>query len=121
MFKTRDSYNTDYIAQSLATAAIDSCEYARENCERIRQSRDQLRADLQKLGLTTPTSQSNFILSQIPESIGAEKLYLQLKQRNILVRYFDQDRLRDKLRISIGTAAENAALIAAIKELGQLK
>ena len=121
MFKTRDSYNTDHIAQSLATAALDSCEYARENCERIRQSRDQLRADLQKLGITTPTSQGNFILCQIPESIGAEKLYLQLKQRNILVRYFDQDRLRDKLRISIGTDAENATLIAAIKELGQFK
>jgi len=44
-----------------------------------------------------------------------------LKQRNILVRHFYQDRPRDKLRISIGTAAENAALIAAIKELGQLK
>ena len=120
MYKTRDSYNTDHIAQSLATAAINSYEYARENCERIRKSREQLRADLQKLGLTAPMSQSNFILCQIPESIGAEKLHLLLKQRNILVRYFDQDRLRDKLRISIGTDAENAALVAAIKELGQL-
>ena len=120
MFKTRDSYNTDHIAQSLATAALDSFEYARENCERIRQSREQLRADLQELGLTAPASQSNFILCQIPESLGAEKLYRQLKQRNILVRYFDQDRLRDKLRISIGTDAENAALVAAIKQLGHL-
>ena len=120
MFKTRDSYNTDHIAQSLATAALDSFEYARENCERIRQSREQLRADLQELGLTAPASQSNFILCQIPESLGAEKLYRQLRQRNILVRYFDQDRLRDKLRISIGTDAENAALVAAIKQLGHL-
>lgn len=119
MFKTRDSYNTDHIAQSLATAALDSCEYARENCVRIRQSREQLRADIEALGLTVPTSQSNFILCQVPESIGAEKLYLQLKQRNILVRYFEQDRLRDKVRISIGTDAENASLIAAIKELTQ--
>jgi histidinol-phosphate aminotransferase len=119
MFKTRDSYNTDHIAQSLATAALDSCEYARENCVRIRQSREQLRADIHALGLTVPASQSNFILCQVPESLGAEKLYLQLKQRNILVRYFEQDRLRDKLRISIGTDAENAALVAAIKELTQ--
>ena len=119
MYKTRDSYNTDHIAQSLATAALDSCEYARENCVRIRQSREQLRADIEALGLTVPTSQSNFILCQVPESIGAEKLYLQLKQRNILVRYFEQDRLRDKLRISIGTDADNAALVAAIKEFKQ--
>ncbi|MBL4573511.1 MAG: histidinol-phosphate transaminase [Gammaproteobacteria bacterium] len=120
MFKTRDSYNTDYIAQSLATAALDSFEYAQENCKRIRQSREQMRTDLRELGLNSPASQSNFILCQVPESIGAEKLYQQLKQRNILVRYFDQDRLRDKLRISIGTDAENAALVAAVKELGNL-
>ena len=119
MFKTRDSYNTDHIAQSLATAALNSCEYARENCIRICQSREQLRADLHTLGLTAPASQSNFILCQVPESIGAEKLYLQLKQRDILVRYFDQDRLRDRLRISIGTNAENTALVTAIKQLTQ--
>ena len=117
MFKTRDSYNTDRIAQALATAALDSAEYARDNSERIRQSREQLRAGLQALGLIAPESQSNFILCQVPESIGAEKLYQQLKQRNILVRYFDQDRLRDKLRISIGSESENAALLAAVKEL----
>ncbi len=119
MFKTRDSYNTDYISQALATAALKSAEYARDNCELIRQSREQLRADLKELGLICPSSQSNFILCQVPPSIGAEALYLKLKQRNILVRYFDQDRLRDKLRISIGTPAENAALINAVRELTQ--
>ena len=119
MFKTKDSYNTDHISQSLATAAIESSEYAQENCKRIRQSREQLRADLQELGLASPPSQSNFILCQVPESIGAKKLYTHLKERNILIRYFDQDRLRDKLRISIGTDAENAALVSAIKEFIQ--
>lgn len=117
MFKTRDSYNTDYIAQILATAALDSYEYARENSSRIRQSRKRLREELQELGLDAPESQSNFILCEVPQSIGAETIYRQLKQRNILVRYFDQDRLRDKLRISIGTDEENAALVAAVKEL----
>lgn len=119
MFKTRDSYNTDHIAQALATAAIDSYEYARENSERIRHSREKLRSQLQQLGLEAPQSQSNFILCQVPQILGAENIYRQLKQRNILVRYFDQDRLRDKLRISIGTEKENAALVAALIEITQ--
>lgn len=117
MFKTRDSYNTDYIAQRLATAALESAEYAKDNSARIRQQRESLREALATLGLPSPPSQSNFILCQVPASIGADKLYSQLKQRNILVRYFDQDRLRDKLRISIGTEAENSALVAAIAEI----
>jgi len=33
------------------------------------------------------------------------------------VRYFDQDRLRDKLRISIGTEEENSRLIQALTDL----
>lgn len=119
MFKTRDSYNTDHIAQILATAALSSAEYARENSNRIRQSREQLRAQLHELGLTAPASQSNFILCEVPQSLGAKNIYQQLKQRNILVRYFDQDRLHDKLRISIGTEAENAALVTALEELVQ--
>lgn len=117
MFKTRDSYNTDTISQILATAALNSSDYAAHTCSLIRKSRDQLRSQLNKLGFITPASQSNFLLAQVPESIEASSLYQQLKQRNILVRYFAQDRLRDKLRISIGTEAENTVLLAAIEEI----
>ena len=76
-----------------------------------------IKDQLAELGLNCTPSQSNFLLCQIPDSIGAESLYQQLKGRNILVRYFDQDRLRDKLRISIGTEKENSALKEAIKEI----
>jgi histidinol-phosphate aminotransferase len=59
-------------------------------------------------------SQSNFLLCTIPDSIGAPRAYTALKQEGILVRYFDQERLRDKLRISIGTKKENDRLIKAL-------
>jgi histidinol-phosphate aminotransferase len=114
LYKTRDSYNTDTISQHLATAALESIDYAREIWARIRSERDKLRSSLEQMGLPTLPSQSNFLLCTVPEMVGAEALYLALKQRNILVRYFDQDRLRDKLRISIGSEQENASLIAAL-------
>lgn len=117
LFKTRDSYNTDYISQQLANAALNSVEYSSQNWRRIRSDREALRSSLNELGLTTPGSHTNFLLCQVPDSIGAEKLYQLLKQRNILVRYFAQDRLRDKLRITVGTESENLALITSIKEI----
>lgn len=121
MFKTRDSYNTDHISQQLANAALKSIEYSKEIWRRIRLDREVLRSSLNELGLVTPASQTNFLLCQVPDSIGAENLYQLLKQGNILVRHFDQDRLRDKLRITVGKESENLALITAIKEiLGQL-
>lgn len=117
LFKTRDSYNTDHISQMIATAALESFQYAEQNCAQVRKSRDRLHAQLNALGLVAPASQSNFLLCQVPDSIGALHLYQQLRKRHILVRYFDQQRLRDKLRISIGSELENAALLAAIEEI----
>ena len=117
LYKTRDSYNTDTISQQLATAALLSIDYALENWAKIRVARDDLAVSLNELGLVTLPSQSNFLLSQIPESIGAKNLYTALKSRKILVRYFEQDRLRDKLRISVGSESENAALLAAVRDI----
>ncbi len=114
MFKTRDSYNTDLIAQTLATAALKSVDYAAAGWAKVRTSRHRLQQDLNRLGILTYPSQTNFLLCDIPAAPGALALYNALKQQNILVRYFDQDRLRQRLRISIGTEEENTVLVDAI-------
>ena len=61
-------------------------------------------------------SSANFVLARIA-SPDAGWLYEELKQRRILVRYFDQPSLSDCLRISVGTEAETTALIEALTEL----
>jgi len=116
LYKTRDSYNTDLIAQRLATAALLDQDYARSTWDRVRASRSQLASELGKLGLMALPSQSNFLLCQVPEHPGAARLYLALKERGILVRYFDSTGLRDKLRISIGSDEENQLLLAALRD-----
>lgn len=117
LYKTRDSYNTDYIAQLLATAALEDQEYAQANWARVREQRAWLQKSLEAVGMPTSPSQSNFLLATVPETVGAENLYKLLKSRHILVRYFDQDRLRNRLRISVGSAEENGALINALQAI----
>ncbi|MEX2469083.1 MAG: histidinol-phosphate transaminase [Pseudohongiellaceae bacterium] len=114
LLKTRDSYNTDLVAQRLATAALGDQAYARDTWARVRAARTTLARDLLALGLESLPSQSNFLLCQVPEKPGAQALQQALKARKILVRHFDQDRLRDKLRITVGNDEENAALLQAI-------
>ena len=114
LYKTRDSYNTDYIAQQLAAAAIQSRDYAENTWEKIRQAREALANALTQLGFCVTPSQANFLLTTLPAGHSAEQLYQQLKSENILVRFFNQERLQDKLRISVGTPAENAILLAAL-------
>lgn len=116
-FKTRDSYNTDLIAQRLATAAISSQEYARSTWEKVREERARLNSELNRMGFTCEESHTNFLLATVPENFTAESLQQNLKARNILVRHFKQPRLENKLRISVGTEEENNALLDELKEL----
>lgn len=118
LMKTKDSYNTDLIAQSLADAAIRDQDYARDTWNRVRAERRTVSAALRGMGFVLPESQTNFVLATVPNGQKAESVYHALKSKNILVRYFkNENRLEDKLRITIGTPEENQTLINALNEL----
>jgi len=115
--KTRDSYNVDAITQALALAAINDQDYAATNWQNVRTSRDQLATQLTQLGLRVNTSQTNFLLAQVGTGLklNAAELYSALREQNLFVRYFQE--LPDRLRITVGTPAENAQLLSAIQNL----
>jgi len=72
------------------------------------------------LGFEVAPSHANFVLATVPRSgPSALSIYQALKSKQILVRYFDQDRLRDKLRITVGTPEEQHQLIKALREILQ--
>jgi histidinol-phosphate aminotransferase len=116
--KTRDSYNVDAVAQALATAALEHREHARATWERVRADRASLRAALDALGLSSPPSQSNFLLASVPKGApSAAELCSQLEARGVLVRHFPGERLGDALRITVGTPAQNARLIDELRTI----
>ncbi len=51
--------------------------------------------------------------------LEGQQLYQKLKQRDILVRWFDEPRIRDFVRISIGTREDMQQLLAAVAEILQ--
>ncbi|MEO1507601.1 MAG: histidinol-phosphate transaminase [Cyanobacteria bacterium J06633_23] len=118
LFKVKDSYNVDAIAITLAAAAIRDQAYKNARADQIKASRAQLSIDLNQLGFSVLESHGNFVLAT-PGKHNAESLYLALKEQGILVRYFKQAGLDDKLRISVGTDKENHSLIEAITSLPQ--
>jgi len=116
LFKVKDSYNIDAIACAVGAAAIRDQAYKNQCAHKIIASRAQLGLNLQQLGFKVWDSQANFFLAQPPRR-NAEALYLGLKQQGILVRYFKQPGLEDKLRITVGTDEQNQILIAALGSL----
>lgn len=113
--KVKDSYNVGALACAVGAAAIGDRDWTGANVAKIRASRAVLAESLQSLGFRVWPSQSNFLLAAPP--VGAGELYEALKARRILVRYFNGPRLADKLRITVGTDEDNAALVAALKEI----
>jgi histidinol-phosphate aminotransferase len=117
LHKVRDSYPCDAVAIAAATAAITDQAYAAGTWDKIKAQRSEVSTALRKMGFSLPESFSNFVLAQVPPKVHAADVYAQLKKANILVRYFNIPGLTDKLRITIGTGAQNAALLAALKAI----
>ena len=126
--KVRDSYNQDLLAQELAVAAFGDEAHARETWRHVREERTRLYGALVARGFRVPPSQANFLLAwpligapaATPEQVSVT-VFQDLRARGILVRLLDHPRLRRALRITVGTRAENEALLAALDEIVQAR
>lgn len=120
LFKVKDSYNIDAIATMVGAAAMRDRAYQNLCAEKVKTSRAKLIVALKNLDFTVLESQGNFVLATPPQE-NAEQLYLQLKARGILVRYFKQPGLENKLRITVGTEEQNQTLIKTLVSLQSLE
>ena len=111
-----NSYPIDCLTSAIAIAAIADEDYFQQCRKRVIASRDRLSTELRQLGFEVFPSSSNFVLVR-HDGQPAETLYVDLKAAGILVRYFDQARIENCLRISIGSDPECDALIAALRKI----
>jgi histidinol-phosphate aminotransferase len=110
--KIRDSYNVNGLGQAAALATLADLPYYRANFRRIIATRERLSRSLTELGFEVSPSQTNFILTRPPVFL-AKNWLAKLRQRKILVRWFDSPEVRAYLRITIGTETEAEALLRA--------
>ncbi len=111
-----NSYPVDSLTNAIGLAALADESYFQQCCQRIIASRESLGRELESLGFEVYPSSSNFVFVSHPEK-AAETLYLELKSAGILVRYFNQARIDNCLRITIGSEGECDALLAALKKI----
>lgn len=109
-------YNVNSMTMAAGLGSLEDEAYTRENCRTVMENREHTTGRLRELGFTVLDSMANFVLAGNPAITGAE-LYSRLKEKGILVRYFDTERLRPYVRITVGTAEQMDALLAAIKEI----
>jgi histidinol-phosphate aminotransferase len=112
----RDSYNVNGLAQIAAEAALDSLDYYRKNFKRIVQSRRHLSDALAGFGFRVLPSQTNFIFVE-PPRFSAKSWLDKLRERKILVRWFDSPETRSFLRITIGSESEIDTLLEQARKI----
>jgi len=113
-------YNVNAMTMAAGLGALQDEAYTKENCRIIMENRTYTSNQLRERGFEVLDSMANFILAGHPDVPGAD-LYAQLKNRGILVRYFDSPRLRPYVRITIGTKEQMDQLLVAIDEILEVK
>jgi histidinol-phosphate aminotransferase len=117
LMKIKDSYNLDRLAIAGGAAALRDQAHMRANAKKVKATRARLTEALGELGFDTLASQANFILTRPPDGLAAKDYFDALWERRILVRWLDQDRVRDRVRISIGTDDQTDKLLEATREI----
>jgi histidinol-phosphate aminotransferase len=116
LHKIRDSYNVNGLGQVAALATLRNLGYYRAKFQEIIHTRETTSEALRELGFEVLPSQTNFILAR-PPGPPAEQWLEQLKAARILVRWFRAPAVSSFLRITIGTAAEMRAFVAACRRI----
>ena len=100
-----NSYPLDRAAIAGATASIKDKAHFESTCQKIIATRNKTSAALEAMDFTVLPSKTNFVFAK-PNKADAKKLYLDLKEQGVLVRYFSAPRIDGFLRVTIGTDDE---------------
>jgi histidinol-phosphate aminotransferase len=103
------------LSEKIAIAALDSPEYYSSICRKMADDKEMLYNELNLLpGFHAYKSYANFILVKIsPEIMGPLKNYL--TERNMIVKFMNEDGLDRHIRITIGTHSQNSLLLKLIR------
>ena len=114
LYKLKDSYNVDRLAQTVAYAALGDLPWMQANAARIVATRERVSAELQRRGFRVVPSAANFLFVEPATGRSAADLFAELRSKKILVRYFPGGRTDKYLRVTIGTDAQMDAFLAAL-------
>lgn len=109
-----NSYPMTRLSVALGIAAIEDEDYFRKTTGQIVETREWTKERLTELGFSFGDSQTNFIFAK-HATVDAEEIFAKLREKHIFVRHFNSERIKNYLRISIGTREEMEKFIDELK------
>lgn len=111
-------YNINTLTVTAGAAAIADIDYYRDCNQKTVAIREKTKEMLADCGFECLDSQSNFIFAK-HNKIPAEQLYLKLKERGVLIRYFNKPKISDYVRITVGDEQQMATLVETVSQIAK--
>lgn len=118
LFVVKDSFNSypvSALSQEIARIAVTDKTYFDSVIHKIIDTREFFTKKLSAMGWNVLPSSANFVFAE-KKGIPGETIYQTLKERGILVRYFNKPGIDNFVRITIGTKDEMNTLLKEIKK-----
>ena len=109
-------YNLNRLSIIAGKESMLDTEYFDKCIAQIIANREYTVNELENRGFTIPDSKANFIFAK-HNTLSGEDYFNELRKRNIVVRYFSKERIKDYVRITIGSKEQMSALINATDEI----
>ena len=119
MYKMKFSfnpYNLNRLSIIAGKESVLDTEYFDRCIAEIIENREYTVKELEKRGFTIPDSKANFIFAK-HNTLSGEEYFNELRKKSIVVRYFSKERIKDYVRITIGSKEQMTALIDATDEI----
>lgn len=109
-------YNINAMTQAAGAAVLAEQDYVDRCIQETIAVREWCKQELKQRGFEMTDSYCNFLFAKHP-AIAGEELFEALRAQKILVRWFNQPRVKDYLRISIGTREQMERLMEVVDQI----
>lgn len=97
-----NSYTMNMPSIILGAESIADEAYFRETVDKVVETREWFKSEIERIGFTCPPSSANFLFIT-HKTIPAREIFEKARANKIIVRYFDKPRIDNYLRVTIGT------------------
>lgn len=112
LLKVKPPFNVNSVTQAIGKVILQNTDSIKRSIEKIIVERDLLVKELKELNFKVYETKANFIFVRVA---NIETVDSKLKDKGIIVRTFKSTKLKDFMRITVGSREENRMLVEVLK------
>ncbi len=111
-----NSYTMTTASIRIGAASLRDEDYFQERLKQVVATRKWTKAELEKRGFEVLDSRTNFLFAKKP-GVSGQEIFEKLRREKIFVRHFNGERIKDYLRITVGTDEQMISLFDALDKI----